>query len=107
MPEELWEEVAGVARRRGVSRVARELGLDYGSLKKRVLEGSGPKGDGGGGCGGFVEMDAAGLAGVFGPGGAVVEIWEPDGTRLVVRLAEGEGPDVAALVAAFRGRGAR
>ena len=118
MPGDLWEAAVELAQRHGVSMVSRELRLDYTSLKKRVMEVSGPGGlkkEGGEGWGGFVEMDPAGLAGVFvpvgpvGPGGAEVEVREPDGTRLLVRLPGGEGReglDVVALVGAFRGRGA-
>jgi hypothetical protein len=119
MPGELWEAAVELARSHGVSMVSRKLRLDYTSLKKRVMEVSGPGGlkkEGGEGWGGFVEMDPAGLAGVFGPvgpvgpvgpGGAEVEVREPDGTSLVVRLPGGEGGeglDVVALVGAFRGR---
>ncbi len=115
MPGDLWEAAVELARRHGVALVARELRLDYTSLKKRVVmevsEPGNPRNpgqDGGGGSGGFVEMDPAGLAGVFGPvgpGGAEVEVREPDGTRLVVRLPGGEGReglDVVGLVGAFR-----
>ena len=113
MPGDLWEAAVELARSHGVSRVSRELRLDYTSLKKRVMEVSGPGApgkEGGEGWGGFVEMDPAGWAGVFGPGGpggpggAEVEVREPDGTRLLVRLPGREGLDVAALVGAFRGR---
>ncbi len=107
MPGDLWEAAVELARSHGVSLVSRALRLDYTSLKKRVMEVSGPGNpgkEGGEGCGGFVEMDPAGLAGVFGPGGAEVEVCEPDGTRLLVRLPGREGLDVAALVGAFRGR---
>src|SRR5271170_4547186 len=36
MPAELWEEAASLARELGVNRVRPEVGLDYGSLRRRV-----------------------------------------------------------------------
>ena len=114
MPADLWEAATELARSQGVSPVSRKLGLDYTSLKKRVMEVSGnsappgtpgtPGKDGGEESEGFVDMGPAGLAGVFGSGGAEVEVREPDGTRLLVRLPEREGLNVAAVVGAFRGR---
>jgi hypothetical protein len=41
VPEVLWESAVGLARLHGVSRVARELRLDYYKLKQRVGIGQG------------------------------------------------------------------
>jgi hypothetical protein len=37
IPEELWESATGLAREVGIHRVARTLGLDYISLKRRLV----------------------------------------------------------------------
>jgi hypothetical protein len=36
MPEELWTAAGALARRRGIAAVARMLGVDYGTLKRRM-----------------------------------------------------------------------
>ena len=116
MPEELWEAATAGARKHGVAVVAREVGLDFMRLKKRVWAGGGepasPSSDSGrkserrkGGVGGFVEVEAAELAGVLGGGGAEVEVWEAGGGRLKVKVPGREGVDVAAVVRAFLGGG--
>ena len=101
MPEELWEAAVAVARSHGVAVVAREAGLDYGNLKKRLRGGTG--GEEAGTPGGFVEVGAGNLAEVLGGGGAEVEVWDGEGGRLRVSLPGREGLDVAAVVRAFRG----
>lgn len=116
MPGDLWRAATALARKHGVSLIARGLPVDYGALKKRV------EGDGGGfrgaGAGGgidlgddvaaplFVEFGAAPLMGSSGGDGAVVELARPDGTRMVVRLPAGASLDLARLAAAFCGGGA-
>jgi hypothetical protein len=35
-PEELWEMAVGLAQQHNIHRVARALGLDYGTLKRRM-----------------------------------------------------------------------
>jgi hypothetical protein len=100
MPQELWAAATELARDYGAYRVARELGVGYGSLKDRL----GADGDRGARkAEAFVALDGAAL---FTPASAVgrgeVELWDGHGTRVVIRLAAGEALDVAALLAAWR-----
>jgi hypothetical protein len=106
MPAGLWAAAVGLAEAHGVGLVARALRLDYGSLKRRVSGQPRTRGASAGGSAGFVEIDPSGLSGVLEPGGAVVEVWNGDGTRLVIRLGCRERLDVSALLDAFR-RGGR
>jgi hypothetical protein len=41
MPEELWKEASGFARKLGICRVSRALRVNYGGLKRR-MRASGP-----------------------------------------------------------------
>ena len=43
IPHELWSDAAELARRHGINRVAKGLGLDYNGLKRRVNEGVRPQ----------------------------------------------------------------
>lgn len=90
IPEELWEQAAGLCGEHGVSRVSRELMLDYHGLKRRAksAQASGPE------SGDFVEIPG-------GVGGGWtecrVELEEPGGVRLRVELRSGDAVDVGAL----------
>jgi len=113
MPEELWKEASGFARKLGICRVSRALRVNYGVLKRRVLAGGlaavdnrrserTPT---------VVRPDFIELSGPFGalseaPAGSdtVVEVAAPDGTRLTIRVKGATSPNVAAWVNAFRGR---
>ena len=90
IPEALWDQAADLCAEHGVSRVSRELRLDYHGLKRRVksAERSGTESVK------FVE-----IAGGIGEGGTEcrVELEEPGGMRLRVELRSGEAVDVAAL----------
>jgi hypothetical protein len=110
MPEELWQEASAAAKRLGTGRVARALGLNYEALKQRVIS----KGSRGhrGGTGGqaqpegteFIEL--SGFPAVSQSAARdemVVEMVAADGTRLTIRV-KGAGPNVPALINAFRGR---
>jgi hypothetical protein len=104
MPEQMWEGAAALARVHGVYWTARELGLSYDSLRKRV-----EKGVPGGGRGtrgdhpGFIEIGSAQLMGL-GPTGPVVELSATDGARLVIRLTEGGELDARDLAESFWSR---
>jgi hypothetical protein len=104
MPEDLWDAAVTLARTHGVYSVARALRLDYGSLKKRVERSS----DSGSGDADnvvrFVELDPRHLVPELSPSGAVVELLDAKGTKLVIRLSARESLDVPALVEAFRRR---
>jgi hypothetical protein len=99
MPEELWAQAARLAQNLGVGRVARDLGLCYESLKRRVEEKASRKDAG---AVRFVEVRGADLMDVTSSNGPVVELQASDGTRMTVRLGSGTPVDLQALVAAFR-----
>ena len=112
MPDALWQEAGAVARKLGLARVAKELGLNYTALKARTLPPQRVK------SGAqavqrssppvaraqFLEL---GTVAELGPrGGAeptVLELMAPDGTRLTIRTREA-GASVLAMITAFRGR---
>lgn len=100
IPDGLWDEAVRAARRHGVHRVSRELGLDYNHLKRR--------------CGGvavnraaatasaplFVELDgpaaAEGLA-------CLVELEKGNGTRMRICVRDTVAVDWGKLKEAFLG----
>ena len=99
MPAELWRTATELARELGTSRVARELGLGYESLKDRA----GARGEHGARhADGFVALDGAALLSAA-PAAvrSEVELSDASGTRMVIRLAD-EAVDVGALLVAFR-----
>jgi len=98
MPEELWTPAVQIAKQLGVWRVARELGLSYESLRRRVEE----KASRTEATMGFVEVRGADLTAETTTDGTVIELSATDGTRLVVRLGRGAMVDPIALIAAFR-----
>ncbi len=96
IPEELWTEAVSLADTHGVGRIARGLPLDYGALKKRValappVAPCSPA---------FIEIPSIESSSVS---NAVVEIARPDGTRMKMRLSEGEQLDMVGLVGLFCG----
>lgn len=92
-----------LARRHGAYPVARALGVDYGALKKRVTGGK-PRGERRRKRStGFIELAAAPLLGQANCAGMVVEFWDREGAKVVVRLPAGEGLDVRGLAEAFWG----
>jgi hypothetical protein len=104
MPEQMWEGAAALARGHGVYWTARELGLSYDSLRRRVEArpggGRGERGD----HPGFIEVGPAQLMGFGQPSGPVVELSDTDGARLVIRLTESGELDARDLAEAFWGR---
>jgi len=105
MPAELWASAVSFARRHGVYPIARALGIDYGALRKRVT----PRPRGGRNprevSTEFIELaPTPPLLGHSEPAGLVLELWDRDGAKLVVRLPEGDGLDVGRLAEAFWSR---
>ena len=96
IPEELWREAAELACAHGVNRTARALRLDYYSLKKRAAAAarSGQRGPE------FVELLAGGMAAPRSE--CVIEVEDPRGAKMRIRLQGGDLPDVAALLGVFR-----
>lgn len=100
MPAELWSAATDLARGLGAYRVARQLGIGYGSLRDRLRA----DGESGGvAAPAFVAVDGAAL---FAPapasGHGEVELSDGGGLKVVIRLAAGQAVDVAAVVAVVR-----
>jgi len=98
MPGELWTPAVQMAKQLGVWRAARELGLSYESLRRRVEKKASRKKA----PTGFVEVRGADLMAEATTDATVIELSATDGTRLVVRLGRGTAVDPLALIAAFR-----
>jgi hypothetical protein len=105
MPEPLWNAATALARKDGVYATSRALGVNYGSLKSRTLAGAGREEAEPTVRAGFVELSPGPPVGWTQPAGAVVELSDPDGTKLVIRLAQATELDVASLAKAFWSRG--
>jgi hypothetical protein len=115
MPEELWKEASGFARKLGICRVSRALRVNYGGLKRRLRASDSPRvvsrtsvraasvshPD-------FIELSGAppfaALSEASGTSDAVVEVVAADGARLTIRMKGATNSNVAAWVSAFRGR---
>lgn len=105
MPETLWAQAVALAREGTVWSVAHKVGVKYATLRMRVesAEPSAvalvpkptPRG--------FVELSGASILGVAAPG-PIIEVADGAGTRMTIRLAQGDRLDVAAVVQAFRAR---
>jgi len=115
MPEELWKEASGFARKLGICQVSRALRVNYAGLKRRMRTSGAPR---------VVSRTSARAASVTGPNfielsgpaafaalseppagsDAVVEVVAADGARLTIRVKGATSPNVAAWVSAFRGR---
>jgi hypothetical protein len=113
MPDALWQEAGAVARKLGMARVAKELGLNYTALKARTLP---PQRTKAGAQMGerssppvaraqFIELGTVAELSPRGGTGEpmLLELMAPDGTRLTIRTREA-GASVLAMIAAFRGR---
>jgi hypothetical protein len=113
MPAPLWAEAAAVARKVGVYRVARALGLNYLVLRSHAFPRTGVHGESrtrprvtkqsaAGARATFVEV--AGLKPVLAASEAVVvEVVAATGARLTLRLKDAAlSSELAALVASFR-----
>ena len=105
MPAELWAAAVVLARKRGLYETARGIGIDYGSLAKRMKEESPAEAAGSLAKVKFVEWSGAELLGQESkPAGAVVEMSDTSGRRLTVHLGGAEPVDIVGVVAAFYGR---
>jgi hypothetical protein len=110
MPEEFWQEASTAARTLGAGRVARALGLNYETLKQRVLP-IGPDRPGGRvrrkrhreGTG-FIELKGFPALGQSATRDEmVVEMVAADGARLTIRI-NAASASVPALINVLRGR---
>ncbi len=82
--------------------MARALGVDYGSLARRVAA-AGSGGEASRSSGAFVALGGGPFFGAA-PSGPELEISDGSGLRLVIRLGAGAEFDVAGLVQRFRER---
>jgi hypothetical protein len=91
LAQELWDEAVALGREHGQHRTARALGLDYGSLGRRMKSARAAKGENDRGPGSFVEM--------FGPLGQECSIeWEDtDGAKMRICLRGAAVPDLGSL----------
>lgn len=99
IPPELWERARELAREHGVSRTARELGLDYYALAKRMQGTTRRDGHGSGvdAASAFVELQMpAGATPWRGPR-CRLELSDGGGTRLCVELSGVEPRAIEAL----------
>ncbi len=99
MPSELWAEAEAIARRRGLYATARGVGIDYGTLAKRLK--STPVQQNGQGAIAFVEWRGAEILAQAPGASGMVEVTDVSGRRMTVRLDDSSSIDVASLVAAF------
>jgi len=92
IPELLWEAAANLVQTHGVNRVAKTLRLDYNQLKERSGKKTGPKRFP------FVElmMPAGGVT-----QGKVIELINREGSRMIVRLNDNSGQELASLAELF------
>jgi len=93
IPDSLWRLIVPLAQAHGVSRVAQALRLNYTALKQRSVAASGTSAVGKP-LGGFIEVPMVGA-----PSATpwVIEMDDGRGTKLTVRLAQGQSAAVLTL----------
>ena len=95
IPEELWGAAARAARRHGLNRVSRALGLDYYHLKKRSrADGSEQV---------FVEVSSAVPEETDPNAGCVVELEKGNGVRMRICVRDAATVDWSRMKEAFLG----
>jgi hypothetical protein len=102
MPAALWREAVALARDGGTYPIARAVRVDYESLARRVAEAGASERGGAALPAEFVELTGAQLLGASSTSGPVVELADPDGVRVTIRLVGGTPLDVAEVVHGFR-----
>ena len=102
MPAELWRAAVALARDGGTYPIARAVRVDYESLARRVAEADTSERGGAAASAEFVELTGAQLLGASSMSGPVVEMADPDGVRVTIRLTGGAPLDVAEVVHGFR-----
>jgi len=96
IPELLWEAAANLVQAHGVNRVAKTLRLDYNQLKERSGKKTGPKNTQSGFS--FVELT---MPAVGATQGKVIELINREGSRMIVRLNDNSGQELASLAEVF------
>ena len=90
IPLELWERAVGLCEAQGVSRVSRELGLDYYGLKERAEQSAASRKQ----TEGFIELSADPGVGCT---ECHVELDDGGGRRMRLEVRSARGIDVGAL----------
>lgn len=102
IPSPLWKAAVRCAAKCGLNRTVLVLGLDYNSLKRRVMaSGDAPVAPSPPQA--FVELVAPGRNG---PADCIVEVERPGGAKLRVELRGSAVPDLAELARRFAAEGA-
>ena len=100
IPQDLWSAAADAARRHGVNRVSRALGLDYYQLKRRCGLCEEQDGSVRDAEGEFIELEAARSTGAA---SCVVELEKGNGAKLRVSVGDAATIDWCRLKEAFLG----
>ncbi len=103
IPEDLWGTAVQAARRHGVNRVSRALGLDYYNLKKRSGLSQEKARGAGSGEEEFVELARVSTEGSDPIAACVVELEKGNGAKLRVCVGDGSTVDWCRLKEAFLG----
>jgi hypothetical protein len=105
IPEEIWSEAVRLAERYGVNRTSCALRLNYYSLKDRLDASNGASEES---SPTFVDLIPRPPVGTSAPSGGTgqgaAEWNDRSGATLRIQWQDGEGPDLAAVTAAFFGR---
>ena len=101
MPGQLWEGAVALARAHGVYPMARALGVNYDSLKRRVVTETSGRRRADGAAASFVELRPSVPFDLPKPAAAVVELSNRSGDKLAIHLSEASDIDVMRLAAAF------
>ena len=104
MPSKLWSAAVSLARTDGTYAMSRALRVDYGSLARRVAEAGAGKAGSASRAGAFVPLGGPPFFGTSAPSGPVVEMFDAEGVRVVIRLVADSPLDVVGLVQRFRER---
>ena len=99
--EALWSSITPLARRYGVSRVARDLRVPFYALRDRVEAAPTTKATDRQKAPQFVEVP---LSLTPTPMECVVEVEDPSGWKMTLRLTPANAGDAAALIQTLRGR---
>ena len=114
MPREIWDAAIRLAKRFGVCRISRAVGLDYGWLRKKAGQLEAQPSDV---LPTFLELPVGIVVaeplsqergsdlevGCLLDSGPMIDISTPDGARMRIRLEAGRSLDAAGIVAAFLG----
>ena len=98
IPETLWRRIVPLAQAHGISPVARALGVNYTTLKERTVVGANgvdrpveKQTDG------FIEVPVTGAGHWSASPQWTIELEDRQGTKLTLRLAQGESTNALAL----------